>query len=163
MRYWQLLLFIFVVSSTLMAKAMCLVPIDGASGDLKDNAMVNNRLKTHQKIKSLRFDIDLETLQSDKNKKIKLVFETIQAKKFETSYNFYNKTLQVWKVDFSTSQIFPQLLKNYMNITQYNSKYYLRLYDSPSEKSIVNLIFDSSNCKPSNKSSVLSRVDATRN
>lgn len=141
-----------------MAKTMCTIPIEGATGELKENAVLNDRLKKHQKIKILKFAVDLDNLQSDKNKKIQLVFETVQSKRFETTYNVYNKTVQVWKVDFSVSQIFPQLFKNYMNITQFNSKFYLRLYDSPTEKSMVNLIFDSSNCSGTARPNLLTRT-----
>lgn len=137
---------------------MCSIPIESATGDFKDNKILNERLKKHQQIKSLSFTLDLENLQNDKNSKLQLIFETTQSKRFETIYNSYNKKSQIWKVDFSKSQIFPQLLKNYMNITFFNSKYYLRLYDTPTEKTMVNLIFDSSNCSPSNKSNVLSRA-----
>lgn len=136
---------------------MCSIPIEGASVQHKDNILLNDRLKAHQKMKSVSFAIDIENLKSDGNSKVQLVFETVQLKKFETMYNFYNKNVNVWKIDFSKSQIFPQLFKNYMNITQFNSKFYLRLYDTPAEKTIVSLTFDLSNCSES-KSNLLTRA-----
>lgn len=161
MRHLVLSLVVFMFGSSLMAKSTCLIPIDSASGEFKDNAVLNERLKKHQKLKNITFSIELENLHSDKNNKINLVFTTTQAKKFETTYNTYNKSVNVWKVDFSTSQIFPQLFKNYLNVTQYNSKYYFRMYDTPAEKTIVNLVFDSSHCTTAPKTNVLSRASVS--
>jgi hypothetical protein len=162
MKHWILFLLLLGISNSLLAKSTCLIPIEDATGDFKQNSTLNERLKKHQKIKTIKFNLDLENLQSDKNSKIQLVFETTQSKKFETVYNHHNKAMHVWKVDFSTSQIFPQLFKNYLNITLYNSKYYLRLYDNPTEKTIVDLTFDVNNCSPFNKSNVLSRASVSR-
>lgn len=139
--------FLSVVS---LANSVCSIPVEGASIENKSNASLNDRLKNHQKIKSISFSIDLNNLKNEKNNMVRLVFETMQSKKFETVYNMYNKNVNVWKIDFSKSQIFPQLFKNFLNITQFNSKYYLRLYDMPTEKTIVNLVFDSSNCSSGN-------------
>lgn len=158
MRLTTLVILILIFcQSHLMAKTMCSIPIEGASVQHKDNILLNDRLKAHQKMKSVSFAIDIENLKSDGNSKVQLVFETVQLKKFETMYNFYNKNVNVWKIDFSKSQIFPQLFKNYMNITQFNSKFYLRLYDTPAEKTIVSLTFDLSNCSES-KSNLLTRA-----
>ena len=134
-------------------KTVCLIPIESS----KENSIINERLKVHQKLKSISFSIDLRNLQSDTNKNLNLIFETTQSKKFETIYSHYNKSVNVWKVDFSKSVIFPQLFKNYMNISFFNNKYYLRLYDNPTEKSIVNLTFDSSSCSMG-KLNLLTRV-----
>lgn len=147
MRTTILFMIISLVNSALMAKTMCSIPVESAMAEFKDNKALNDRLKKHQKIKTVSFDIDMDNLQSDKNNKLKLVFETIQSKKFETTYTWHNKKFSVWKVDFSKSQIFPQLFKNFLNLTQFNSKFYLRLYDRPTEKTLVNLVFDSSHCK----------------
>lgn len=157
MRHWLLPILGFLLNSSVMAKSQCSIPIESATGEYRDNAILNQRLKMHQKIRNITFSIDLNHLQSETNRKIQLVFYTTQLKKFETTYNHYNRNVNVWKVDFSTSQIFPQLFKNYLNVTQYNSKYYLRMYDSPSEKTIVSLVFDSSHCSPASKTNVLSR------
>lgn len=161
MKQWVLTLIIFVLGSSVMAKSTCSIPVESAYGEFKDNALLNERLKKHQKIKNITFSIDLNSLQSEKNAKIQLIFNTTQSKKFETIYNTYNKNVNVWKIDFAKSQIFPQLFKNYLNITQYNSKYYFRLYDMPSEKSIVSLVFDSTHCSPDTKSNVLTRASTT--
>lgn len=159
MRHNFLVLIILAFSSSLMAKTMCSIPVETAVGELKENRTLNERLKKHQKVKTIRFALNLNDLQSKENSKIQLTFETIQSKKFETTYNMYTKNINVWKVDFSTSQIFPQLFKNYMNITQYNSKYYLRLYDNPQEKTMVNLVFETVNCMPGGKTNALTRAD----
>lgn len=158
MKHLVLSLILLLIGPSVMAKSTCSIPIDSASGEFKDNAILNERLKKHQKLKNITFAIELENLHSDKNNKINLVFTTTQAKKFETTYNTYNKSVNVWKVDFSTSQIFPQLFKNYLNVTHYNSKYYFRMYDTPAEKTIVNLVFDSSHCTAAPKTNVLSRA-----
>ncbi len=142
-----------------MAKTTCTIPIEAATQDNKGNSTLNDRLKKHQRIKSVSFEIDIENLKSDKNSKIVLVFETTQSKKFQSLYNQYNKNLSIWKNDFSKSQIFPELSKNFLNLTLFNSKYYLRLYDSPTEKTMVNLKFDTTNCSPVN-SSLLSKAGA---
>lgn len=160
MKHNLLYLIIVLFSSSLMAKTMCSISIQDASGPFKDNATLNDGLKKHQKLKRISFSLDLNDLKNKENNKVQLIFETVQSKKFEMTYSAYNKNMNVWKVDFSTSQIFPQLFKSYMNITLYNSKYYLRLYDNPTEKTIVNLIFESSHCSPSNKPTVLTRISS---
>ncbi len=160
-KHWLVTLVIFALGSSVMAKSTCSIPVDAAYGEFKENAVLNERLKKHQKIKNITFSIDLNNLQSEKNSKIQLIFNTTQSKKFETTYTQYNRSVSVWKIDFSTSQIFPQLFKNYLNITQFNSKYYFRLYDTPSEKTIVNLTFDSTHCTPETKSNVLTRASTT--
>lgn len=161
MKHWLLLSLLIAFGSSVMAKSTCSIPIESASGEFRENATLNERLKKHQKLRSISFSIELENLHSEKNNKINLVFNTTQSKKFETTYNMYNKSVNVWKVDFSTSQIFPQLFKNYLNVTQYNSKYYFRMYDSPAEKTIVSLMFDASHCSTTTKANVLSRASVS--
>lgn len=161
MKHWLLLSLIVVFGSAVMAKSKCSILIESASGEFKDNALLNQRLKKHQRLDNITLSIDLENLHSEANKKIQLVFTTTQKKKFESTYNMYSKSVNVWKVDFSTSQIFPQLFKNYLNLTQYNSKYYFRLYDTPAEKTIVNLVFDSSHCVIPTKTNILSRASVS--
>lgn len=158
MKHWLVSLIIVTIGLSAMAKSTCTIAIESAMGEFKDNAVLNERLKKHQKLKSVTFSVDLENLRSEKNNKINLVFTTTQDKKFETTYTAYNKNAHVWKIDFSTSQIFPQLFKNYLNVTLYNSKYYFRMYDTPSEKTIVNLVFDASHCTSTPKTNVLSRA-----
>lgn len=154
MRFWFLVLTLSLLSSVLFAKTTCSIPIEGASAE---NSLLNERLKKHQKIRTLSFAIDLENLQSDKYNKIQLIFETIQSKKFETTYSRNDRNLMAWKIDFSKSQIFPQLFKNYLNIIQFNSKYYLRLYDNPTEKTMINLVFDSTYCHSKTNPNLLSK------
>lgn len=158
MKHWVLTFLLLALGSSVMAKSICSIAIESATGEYRVNATLNERLKKHQKIRNITFAIDLNDLKSDQNKKIQLSFHTTQSKKFETTYNQYNKNVNVWKIDFSTSQIFPQLFKNYMNVTQYNSKYYFRLYDSPSEKTIVSLMFDTTHCSPDTKANILTRA-----
>ncbi|MCB0369788.1 MAG: hypothetical protein KDD45_10205, partial [Bdellovibrionales bacterium] len=116
-------------------------------------------LKKHQQLNSISFELNGLDMRVIARQELRIKFKTKGNKIFESTYKPYNSTYTIWKVDFSRSQIFPELLKDYANIIQYNSYYYLRIYDSKKESEMISLKFDNQDCKSLNSVKALARVD----
>ena len=140
------LLMALTLSFNCFSKMLCEIDISSPRERLSSNKELNNQLKQHQKLSHIKIEIDSLNLKTKSPQETKLYFKTLDAKKFESVYKPYSGVQAIWKVDFSKSQIFPQLFKNYVNIIEYDSKYLIRMYDSPKEKSLISLSFEKRDC-----------------
>lgn len=146
---YKALLALFLFSVTTFAKTFCSIPVSSASGEWSFNSEINTRFKKHQKLNWVQLEVNLENLSDKDNRDVKVIFVTEQDRKFEVVFEMYSEALMIWKSNFGKSRAFPQILKNYMNISRYNSGYLLRLYDSPTEKSKLDLGFSATQCSES--------------
>lgn len=135
-----------LLSLNSFSKILCEIDISSPRERLSSNKDLNSQLKQHQKISHIKIEIDSLNLKNKSLHETKLYFQTLDSKKFESVYKPYSGTQALWKVDFSKSQIFPQLFKNYVNIIEYDSKFFIRMYDSPKEKSLISLSFEKRDC-----------------
>lgn len=143
----QILILLLLVGTLTYAKTICQIDVANPKSGYETNKNINDVLKPHQKLKEIKLEVDSLDVKTMATQKAKLYFYTLDSKKFETSFNSFNTTSFVWKIDFARSQIFPQLFKNYLNVIEYNSRYHVRLYDAPSDTTMVNLSFQRNDCR----------------
>lgn len=135
-----------MLSLTAKAKWLCAIKIANPKLEYIANKDLNTRLKKHQQLKTV--EIELSSLDFSKQGQLetKIYFYTYEGKKFEAIYKSLGKSVAIWKLDFSRSQIFPELAKSYLNIVEFNARFYVRLYDQVMGDSLINLHLDKSEC-----------------
>lgn len=143
----QILILLLLVGTLTYAKTICQIDVANPKLGYETNKNINDVLKPHQKLKEIKLEVDSLDAKAISAKTAKLYFYTLDSKKFETAFNSFNASSFVWKIDFGRSQIFPQLFKNYLNVIEYNSRYHVRLYDAPSDTTMVNLSFQKNDCR----------------
>lgn len=142
-----ILILLLLVGTLTYAKTICQIDMVNPKPGFESNKAINDALKPHQKLKEIKLEIDSLDMKSVSGKTAKLYFYTKDSKKFEASFKSYHPDSYLWKIDFAKSQIFPQLFKSYLNMIEYNSKFHLRMYDAPSDSTMVKLTFQKNDCR----------------
>lgn len=146
----QILILLLLVGTLTYAKTICQIDVANPKLGYEANKIYNERLKphqSHQKLKEIKLVLESLDLKLAGEKEAEVYFYTLDLKKFESSYKVHNSVSNVWRIDFARSQVFPQLLKLKLNIIEYNSRFHVRLYDDPSEQTMVSLSFQKNDCR----------------
>ncbi|NUM59367.1 MAG: hypothetical protein HUU56_12085 [Bdellovibrionaceae bacterium] len=145
---FSLCIFSFISQS----KEICQIKIAEPSREFLINKQVNEKLKPHQKLSHvlMEYESDDSNLVSTKNqKKLKILFFTLDGKKFESVYDPYHREKKVWKINSSKTQIFPELFKNYSDVIPFQENLAIRFYDT-NDKNFFLISYSNKDCSDSN-------------